>query len=284
MEAIGQIRDLVTFERPPLNEVYLSVQFATDVSDEAVALAEFWPLIRADFPTLERHPALPPVEETFDVPPKVGPPNLPFRIGTGAMPQRYWFVSADSTRLVQVQPDRFLFNWRRVRPDDEYPRFRALVPEFERLFEAFVQVLSADQRKAATAAWAEVGYINHVDAPDELRPGGHISLDRIFTFVSKIDATAFDPVEDMQLQVRSTIRDDGDAPLGRIYLSATPAYRNADQMPIYVVELIARGRPGGSEPKDLANFFARGREMVVDAFCSVTTTEMHDAWGLRTKS
>jgi uncharacterized protein (TIGR04255 family) len=279
--ASAQLSDLVTFGRPPVNEVYLAVQFGGEVSDEVFALGDFWPRIREEFPHFERQPALPRVEEKFEVPPVSSGTVFPFQFGTGAPPQRYWFVSADSTRLIQVQPDRFLFNWRRVRPDDAYPRFRTLLPEFERLFNTLRESLPEDRRAAATADWCEVGYINHVEAPADHDARAHLPLSGILRFVLEPETEALRPIEDMQLQVRSLIGGEDNAPLGRIYLSAVPAYRTTDQMPIYVIEMTVRARPAGPAVADLLEFFRRGREMVVTTFRDVTTDEMHVAWELQ---
>ena len=276
--ASAQLRDLVTFGRPPVNEVYLSVQFTDDVLDETWALTEFWPRIRDDFPQIERQSAIVRIEERFEVPPVPSMPSFPFQVGTGAPPQRYWFVSQNSTRLVQVQSDRFLFNWRRVRPDDAYPRFRTLLPDFERVFALFLDAMPASRRSAVTADLCEVGYINHIGASAEEDPRHHLPLYRIVQFVTEPDTDALRPIEDMQFQVRSLIRGEDNVPTGRIYVSAVPGYRTADQMPIYVLELTVRGRPAGSELGDLLEFYTQGRERVVTTFDSITTNEMHEAW------
>src|SRR4051812_34284793 len=100
--------DLVTFERPPVNEVVLSVQFATEVVDEVGMLANFWPQVREAFPLHEKQPPLPPMTEEFGLPSGDGPQ---FQFLQGPMAPRYWFVSSDKTSLIQVQADRFTLNW-----------------------------------------------------------------------------------------------------------------------------------------------------------------------------
>jgi len=152
----------VSFASPPVNEVYLGVQFPGPVADEATTLADFWPRVREDYPTLERQAPIAPAVEDFSVPP--APPTVPFQVEVShqPFPQRYWFVSLDGNELIQVQPDRFMLNWRQVQESDEYPRYQTLRPEFERRYETFLEALPEESRTAAVPEWCEVTYINHI--------------------------------------------------------------------------------------------------------------------------
>jgi uncharacterized protein (TIGR04255 family) len=270
----------VTFASPPVNEVYLSVQFSTPVADEAVALADFWPLVREEFPQLQRQPPLPRLEERFDaVPtPQVLQFPVPFPLGGG--PQRYWFISADSTRLIQLQPDRLWFNWRRTRETDVYPRYQTLRHEFAGLFSTFLSVLPEDRRAGAAIDMCELGYINHIDARGELNPNSHLPLHRILEFIGEPPTEALSPVEDVQVQLRSVLRGHDRSPLGRMYLNASPAFRAADRMPIYLLELTVRIKPTGATTEDALAALDQGHELVVAAFRDVTTEEFHRVWGL----
>lgn len=262
-----------------MGEVYFSVQFSEAVSDEAFALADFWPQIREEFPGLERHPPVAPIDERFEVPLQ-GSPQIGFEFSTGPPPQRYWFISEDGARLVQVQPDRFFFNWRRTSESDEYPRFRNLLPNFEATYLQFTNLAAEARGSSPEPTWCEVGYINHIEARGDEDPQRHLPLHRILRLVTAPEAAALDPIEDMQVQLRSIMRNADEAPVGRMYLSAVPAYRAADQAPIYVMELTVRARPTGATLDDVLALAGRAREMIVTAFRDATTTEMHARWGL----
>jgi hypothetical protein len=46
---------------------------------------------------------------------------------------RSWFRSADGHGLIQLQRDRFVYNWKRETPEDgPYPSYDVVVVEFER--------------------------------------------------------------------------------------------------------------------------------------------------------
>ncbi len=270
------VTDPVTFGAPPVNEVALSVQFTAPTIDEFDILARFWPVIEADFPKHAKQPPLPPAEEDFQRPPTGG---IEFRLLEGPPPPRYWFFSSDETLLVQAQTDRFIFNWRLIADGQDYPRYRNLRPEFERRFRTFLETAGGAKEFAPT--WCELTYINHVEAPGSSE-GAHGPLSQVLRALNpQPTAASLPPVEDTQLQQRFVMTDCG-APVGRLYLTATPAFRNDDGAPIYVVTLVARGRPRDATVASVLEFFDQGRELIVKGFKESTTDEMHQKWGLET--
>jgi uncharacterized protein (TIGR04255 family) len=265
----------VDFEHPPLNEVVFSVQFDGDVIDEVGVLAHFWPLISSDFPEHDKHPPLPPASESFEVPPPS--PELQLRLMQGIPPQRYWFLSEDQTLIVQVQADRLMLNWRRVVGNEPYPHYDTLSPRFSELLTKFFSCEAVDD--SATVDWVELQYVN----PVEMGAGEqtHGQLARILNFlVADPPRTALPPVEDTQIQQRFRILGDNGEPLGRLYLTAVPAFTRQGATPAYVITLLARGRPVRVEhaPDGVQAFLDKAHELIVNGFAEVTTAEMHETW------
>jgi uncharacterized protein (TIGR04255 family) len=267
----------VDFEHPPINEVVFSVQFDGPVIDEVGVLSEFWQTIREDFPRHEKQPPLPPASETFDVPPH--PPELQFQLLPAGLPIRYWFLSHDGTRIVQVQPDRLMFNWRQVTGSEDYPHYDALAPCFDDLLRKFLACDAVDDQ-AAKVSWIELQYINPIQVQES--HGTHGQLARILNFlVPDPSRTTLTDLEDTQLQQRFRIIDDETGePQGRLYLTAVPAFRANDQAPLYVITLLARGKPAPGELIAGVNtFIDKAHDLIVDGFLEVTTDEMHQQWG-----
>src|SRR5689334_18752740 len=104
------------FRNPPIAEVVCGVTFKPLKSLLAPHLGLFWAMVRSDFPTCREVEPLMPVFETFDESPAVQDFTLPL------LP-RVWFVSKDQNGIIQIQRDRLLQNWRKVRLTDEYPRY-----------------------------------------------------------------------------------------------------------------------------------------------------------------
>jgi len=250
----------------------MGLQFSRSIADAALILSDFWPRLRDRYPKIEVQPPLPPIEERF------GPqPTMSFQLMGSALPSRYWFLSADDSRLVQVQADRLIFNWRR-QGTDAYPRYRTLRAEMVEVLNDFGETLKAAGQEPAVT-WCEVTYINPVPAGD---PGSrHIDLAEILKRVVPVHAatTGFS-AEDSTLQERFLLEREGN-PYGRLYVNAAPAFSLPESRPIYVLDLTVRGMPSTPQLTDSQLFLDHGRELIVRHFRDITTDQMHERWGLQ---
>lgn len=271
MEASGPREDApVNFQDPPVIEVALGVQFEGRVTDDARTLGLFWPRIRDEYPQLEHHPALPPQTEEFGQAPR----EPSFEILSEPPATRYWFLSADGDRIVQLQPDRLLFNWRKTGPEAEYPRYEELRPQFERHLETLLALLGEEE--TVTPTWCEVNYVNHITgAPGEPRLG----LDEILVLLDPPPAEVVPELEDQSLSQRYLIRD-GEQLVGRLHLSATPQVRLVDQAQLYAISLAARLQPSEPTIEGALAALNVGRDLIVHTFRDVTHPTMHERWGL----
>jgi uncharacterized protein (TIGR04255 family) len=122
---------LPKYNHPPVDEVVVGLQLSSVAGIEALA-GQYREAIKADYPVVQYQPRLPPS------PPANSP--QPVLLISPAMPpgaegnqgNRIWLVSQDETSLIQLQSDRFVYNWRnRGKP---YPRFEAVYTEFAQRF------------------------------------------------------------------------------------------------------------------------------------------------------
>lgn len=108
-----------TYERPPLREVSFGMSFAALQGFRAAHYGVFWSRLGREF------------TETFDKP-VVGDVRATLSSSEEWFPlPRVWYVHRDKAQLVQLQPNRFYFNWRKVTPQTPYPRFEMLEPLFQ---------------------------------------------------------------------------------------------------------------------------------------------------------
>ncbi|MGI8876452.1 MAG: TIGR04255 family protein [Egibacteraceae bacterium] len=101
--------DLPEFDRPPLVEVALTAGFPPQLRLRQAHLGVIWTAFRDEYPVVQDHPPLDRM---------VAPPGPGFTINiTNAPPlHRAWFLSPGGDKLIQVQSDRFVANWR-ITPD-----------------------------------------------------------------------------------------------------------------------------------------------------------------------
>lgn len=277
--ATRSVSDLPSYSRAPVVEVALAVQYELGTVD-FLDVANFRSRIRSDFPRSEEQPARPAMEEVFD--PVIG--ALPFRLEMLAAPPmpRYWFLSEDGSRLVQLQHDLLAVNWRHLPEGDEYPRYESLRGEIERHLRTLDAVLSEEGKAGVRPNWCEVTYINHV-VPEE--PGGdRPPLEEVLTIISPPRGERFLPApEDVVVRQRFRIPGADASPRGRLMVEAEPATRNADRVPIWVITFVARLRAAGEGLEGALAALDEGREWAVRGFEEVISPEMQSQWGRELK-
>jgi uncharacterized protein (TIGR04255 family) len=264
---------IVNFKRPPIAEVALAVQFAESVTDDTTTLSKFWPTVLADFPDVEPQPPLPPLAETFEVP---APPNISFKVLGGPQASRYWFLGAEGNQLIQVQPDRFGYNWRKGPTDTAaYPRYPYVRGRFQTIFSTFVDTLHRLD-KQVRPIWCEVTYINPVafGKPGGPRPDLSIVLRRLVPHQSQL----LPQPDNTTLADRFLLTRDG-APFGRFYLTADAAYTD-DRSLGYNLTLRMIGQPRSPDMAGVLDVFDEGHRLIVNTFRDITTPQMHEEWGL----
>ncbi len=107
------------YDNPPVTEVVIGVQFKALQAFTAVHPGIYWQKVRNSYPKVNIQPPLSPVLELFgDEKPKMEAQLSPIP----PLP-RCWFLDDSQNRLVQIQPDRFLHNWKKVTGQEEYPRY-----------------------------------------------------------------------------------------------------------------------------------------------------------------
>ena len=142
---------IVDFKNPPVNEVVCGVAFRDIQNYTNPHMGLFWSTVRDDFPIAEVKPLLVPpgselTIEITDVPPA----------------PRYFLRSEDHSELIQLQANRFLYNWVRTETKPEYPRYRRVIRRFNKLrglFEAFLEKHSLGPMSIREL---RLTYVNHI--------------------------------------------------------------------------------------------------------------------------
>jgi uncharacterized protein (TIGR04255 family) len=265
---------LPSYERPPVIEVALS---ATIKPIEGWALPHFgllWQKWRDDLPTTEVYPPLPAhPDELSSVPPPPPPEVVQFQIEHDPTHARCWFVSADKSELVQVQRDRFVFNWRRTEAGTPYPRYMDRVrPQFGSRYASFSDFLKEQGLAPLQVLQVEVAYVNEVERQDHLDAG---DFSRVFNLAGP--AAGADAYLPTPYGVRLSASYMPSPGPGVLHIHTYRAARGHRQ--VYQFRLIARVPPQGSSIDEVLGALDRGREWIVRGFTDLTTAEMHRMWG-----
>ncbi len=222
---------------------------------------------RRHLPLVEEHPPLEPAVEEFDPP---DPQNVTITFGNKPPAPRVWFLNEKKTELLQIQPDRFVHNWRKTGENDSYPRYETIRNQFGDEVRALAEFLDTERLDGLSINQCEVTYVNHVDLdePDFGR------VEKLLANWQPLCDTAFLPIpEDLSLSWRFRLPNEA----GRLHVAAHPAWNSSGKR-FWAFRLMARGRPAGEGLEGALGFLDVGREWVVRGFADLTTGLMHDLW------
>lgn len=263
------------FERPPVIEVALSVQFEPIPKLGVAEIGALWSRYRREYPETEDKVPISSVIENF------GPPKrqtLEVRVVQDAPPMRSWFKNRAGTELIQIQRDCFVFNWRQQGSDEPYPRYEQVRAKFEMHFNTFTRFLKRRQIGRVVPNQCAVTYVNHIIPGEGWKRFGQFK--QIFSVWSGRHSDRFlrEP-EEINFRVQYRILDANGEPIGRLHIEAEPRTHVQDGSRLLQLMLTARGKPIGNEPSGVLAFFDIGREHIVRGFASITTKNMNAIWG-----
>lgn len=228
------------FTDPPVVEVLLSVQFEPLSELGVPQLGALWNQYKDEFPKTEDKPPLAAIVERFE-PPKHQPINVEFI--SEPPPPRCWFMNTGGTGLIQVQRDRFIFNWRESSGQEPYPRYENVRNDFKRHFDTFEKYMMENNIGGIIPNQCEVTYVNHIFPSEEWKRWGQ--AENIFSLWSGRHSDQFlgEP-EDVRFQVRYWMNGDNGESLGRLHVAAEPRTKIDDGSPLIRLTMTARGGAG----------------------------------------
>lgn len=259
--------DLPEYERPPVDEVAIGVQFSPIVGLMAPHYGLFWASVRDEYPRVETQPRIPaPIDSLGDP----APPSIQFSFGPDQ--GRNWYIAETDDLLIQIQDTRFIQNWRKR--SDQYPRYEQVKSRFWDSFGKFRGLLADESIAMPPVQQVEVSYINwitDIKVSEFLKIGGasSIAVGGVVSAPSTLGVAAKYSIEDESVQIgnlyiecQQGIRPGSDGPKTGSNLSLT--YRVPD--------------PKGMDDGEIDRHLDRARETIVRAFTEVTTGAAHKLW------
>ena len=270
--------DLPEFSDPPVIEVVLSVQFAELRDYKAVHAGLLWSRLKTrGYSTFSEHGTLDDRFEVFGTQMSQAP-EIKFEALQGVPPLRVWYIGAAGNELIQVQPSRFLRNWRKIGEADEYPRYEAIRSRFFADVADFSSFLKAEGLGDIQPNQCEVTYINIIRHKGDAWARSHEIFRGIAAVTSEAAGERLPPLEGIQFISRYVLSEGGEA-IGRLFASCLPAVATDNGEKVLRLELTARGAPLRHDMEGVQRFFDFGREAIVRGFAALTTPELHSVWG-----
>jgi uncharacterized protein (TIGR04255 family) len=266
---------LPEFERPPVDEMVMGVQFDPLANLRAAHFGLFWTRIQQEYPhTEDQGPLVPTIEPSEILQPS--PPSVPIAFAIPPL-SRCWFLNEGKTELIQVQRDRFLRNWRRVKGDEPYPRFSRLAHDFQRAWHEFLTFTGDQKLGSVKVNQCELTYINYIEKGAGWSELGE--LHEVFPFLRPREREGLLPSpEALSWQARYRLPEGR----GRLHVEMYPVFRGREMRLALSLILTARGSPAEDSPERIFAWFDLSHEWIVRAFTELTSPAVHKLWGKKT--
>jgi len=179
-------------------------------------------------------------------------------------------LHTDGNGIIQVQRDRFLHNWRKVRPGDQYPRYHNVIQMFKDRLSRFQAFL--DDRKLGTVVPTqyEMTYVNHIpkgDGWETINDIGKVFPDFAWQASEQRFLSAPEGI-DWRTNFLMPNR------TGRLHVTIRSGVRREDGHRLLLFELTARGIGNDTSPEGMWAWFDLARERIVRGFTDLTGHEV----------
>jgi uncharacterized protein (TIGR04255 family) len=264
-KAAAAKRILPDFENPPAVETFMGVHFAPIDRWQGPHFGLFWSRIKKDYPRVELQPPV------ITAPtPQLALAQFQSRF---ELPVRCWFFNHDETRLIQVQNNLFLHNWRKVGRAEEYLHYDQLRPLFQKEWQAFRSFLEDEDLGTPQILLCEVTYVNHIDRGKGWQTFADLA-DVFPNWVPKTSGDLLPPPELVSINARYPLKDAD----GHLQITAQPAVRQNDTQETIQLTVTVQCRPASSSTEDICRGLDAARKWVVLGFTDFTSRKMHEIW------
>ncbi len=250
----------VKFEKPPLAELILGIQFEEGVFSPN-DIFDIYERLKDEFPLIEEHPALPAVIESESKPTTFHFPN--------DNSARKFFISATGEHLLQFQSNRLFFNWRKSANgvENEYKNF-------DSVFEYFIGIL--------TALNEEYDFLKKVNQY-EITFFDHLILDELKLKLSEsllaLNIITFDEaLKTMQVGLQFF---KSELP-ATLYVNIRSGKMTSDSKDVIILESTCRGFSGKSLD-EIERWLRQAHEELVEIFVHILSDHSKKTYGISAK-
>jgi len=263
----------LSFRYPPVVETALSVQFDELTNFRTTHFGKYHTSISDRFPVTQDKNRLEPVREFFPIGLRPQLPPLHFAKAALGEPQRVWYQEAvNEGVMLQLQPDRFIFNWRK-KENEAYPRYETNKPRLLEEYERFCTFVRDEQLGEVQPNLCEVTYVNHVLPDTSELPTECMAS--IFTGLDWISSDGWLNQPPAVVTFNRVFEIDNQK--GRLYIETSIA--NSETKGDFILLKIT-ARVNHKEEDDLTANLDLAHEWVVKSFVSVTDRQVrHERWG-----
>ncbi len=268
----ARVKNLPKYKNPPVIELVCGVLFQPLQKFLTPHLGLLWEKFKEEYPNPRDIVPLPPVVETFE-----SPSSTPHSTWEEfPLFPRIWLERQDGTGLIQIQRDRFLHNWKRVRVEDEYPHYANVIEKFRAQLDCFESFLRENNIGTIEPLQYELTYVNHIlkdEGWSSLRDLGNVFPDFQWRTKGKRFLVEYEGINwatNFRLPNQK----------GRLHARIRHGIRKQDQRPMLLLDLTARGIEKNSKRESMWDWFEMAHEWIVCGFSELTGFDVQKKnWG-----
>lgn len=144
----------INYINSPLVEVVCGVSFKSLDSLTVPYVGLFWDEFRHDFPKCQELPPLLPISNLEQ--------NIELEFSNVPLLPRLWFFNLEKNKVIQLQRDRFIFNWRKSTYEGKYPNYPMVFNNFNKYFLEFKNFIDKNNLGNVEPIQYEMRYINQL--------------------------------------------------------------------------------------------------------------------------
>lgn len=175
---------------------------------------------------------------------------------------RKFFINELENKLIQIQLDKVLFNWRKTHDEEQYPHFNKVFSEF---FEILKKIKSIDVISKSILQ-LEITYLDHIWLDDfdrdDFNPTGIFNLYNLSGPINSLRSNFVFPNPEVN---------------GSITIDLKSAINNIKGKKIFVLETNCRGSLGD---KTIEGWFDCAHSNIHDLFFKIISVNAKSKWGI----
>lgn len=258
----AEARRPVKYDRPPVVEVACGINFTLERPLKSGHAGLYWSKVAEEFPRCEDAPPIAKIVESADV------MATSFQVEILDLPdlRRTWLLNADGTHLIQLQEDRFIYNWKRAHENATYPSYQQVIAGFRKQWELYKAFLSDQGLGTPMPVQLDLTYFNVLTGlPSYFRD--HVRVVEDGRFLPEPEAVNW--------RSQYVLPDAS----GRLHVQAVTALEPASRKRVIRLDVLARGLPKDMSESGCAAWFDMAHEWITQGFTDLTTPDAHALWG-----
>lgn len=248
----------------PLIETVFGISFPMLKEFRSPHFGLFWELIRESYPICQEvHPLAPPISSAQTITLSAIPPL-----------SRLWFLNSDNDRLIQVQSDRFISNWKRKNAAEKYVGYETCKARFLENFKIFQTFLDKESLGSVDTGRLEISYVNHI--PQHLIYPSQVQMRDV---VSLLDFSSWSNDDKLPVPKNFTCQFHVEMPhnLGELVINVSTIRRIDNPEPLLDVSLTFSRQYANLTTEELGGQFDEAHEWIVNGFKKLTSDKVREA-------